>query len=575
MTFRFLWADYQLKTLRTCYERDVPDTLKGLPKTLDGTYENILNSIPEMKQKYAHCMFQWLTVSSRPLSVQELAEVISFNFDAEASGIPKFEPSWRESNAELAVRSACRTLVNIINIKGKKVVQLSHASVREYLMSDRIAKATHPDMLRAPPAPALSYNFQVLLKPAHTLLAKASLSVLLQLDRSIDKIKIQDFPLAQYAAEYWDDHARFEGVSSDVRDGMDCLFDKNKPHFAAWIWLYDVASSWRHDDLSPHPTQPNADPLYYAVLLGFSDLAEDLLDAHPQDVNATGGWDGDETPLHAALYEGQPNLALLLLGRGADVEYLSRHGQTAVYVASSRGYAEVVQSLINYGAKPDVECNDQDAHLGDVMWTPLLVASKKGRLETAMMLLEYGADVNYQDNNGMSPLHLAARRPSDDLALLLLNYGANPNALDTSGNTPLHDASSHGHLPAIQLLFDYGANVDAPNELGWTPLQKAAEEGHHEVVELLLGHGANVNAQTGDTALQLAAFYGRLQVVEVLLRSGADPHAPTNEGETPLQLASKGKHTEIVRLLSKYTGESVQDPQPMEIDSTGQGFGGD
>ena len=521
-------------------------------------------------------MFQWLIVSSRLLSVQELAEVILFDFDAEASGVPKFERSWRESNAELAVRSACRTLVNIIDIRGEKVVQLTHASVREYLMSDRIAKGTLPDMSRVPPTPALSYNFQVLLEPAHTLLARASLGVLLQLDSSIDKTKIQDFPLSQYAAEHWDDHARFEGVSSNFLDALECLFDKNKPHFAAWIWLYDVENSRGHDNLSPHPTQPEAVPLYYAVLLGFSDLAERLLRAHPQDVNAGGGW--NETPLHVALYEGHPNLALLLLEHDADVEYWSRHGQTAIYMASSRGYAEVVKSLINYGAEllVNAECNDQDEYLGNVTWTPLHVASKNGRLETATTLLAYGADVNYEDISGKSPLHIAMRHPSDELILLLLNYDANPNTQDILCDTPLHDASSYGHLSAIQLLLDYGANVDSPNESGWTSLQKSAKEGHQEVVRLLLDRGADANAQTGRTALQLAAFYGHLQVAEVLLRSGADPHARTNEGETPLQLASKWSgHTDIVRLLSKYTGESVEDSQSMEINSAGRDLGGD
>ncbi len=62
----------------------------------------------------------------------------------------------------------------------------------------------------------------------------------LQLNYSIDETKIQNFPLAWYSAEHWVNHARIEGVSSDIRDGLDCLFDKNKPHLAAWTWLNDV-----------------------------------------------------------------------------------------------------------------------------------------------------------------------------------------------------------------------------------------------------------------------------------------------------------------------------------------------
>jgi len=115
-------------------------------------------------------------------------------------------------------------------------------------------------------------------------------------------------------------------VSSDIRDGLDCLFDKNKPHLAVWIWLYDVEICHGRDWLSPHLTQPNAVPLYHAVLCGLRDLAERLLDAHPQDVIARGGV--HETPLHAAVDRGHLGIFLLLLDRGASIESRDSQRQT-------------------------------------------------------------------------------------------------------------------------------------------------------------------------------------------------------------------------------------------------------
>ena len=58
--------------------------------------------------------------------------------------------------------------------------------------------------------------------PAHALLARACLGVLFQLNYSIDVMKIQNFPLAWYSAENLVNHARIEGMSSDIRDGLDC-----------------------------------------------------------------------------------------------------------------------------------------------------------------------------------------------------------------------------------------------------------------------------------------------------------------------------------------------------------------
>jgi len=334
------------------------------------------------------------------------------------------------------VLSACSTLVAVVNVDGKEVVQFSHFSVREYLTSSRIADS-----------PPISH-FHILLKPAHTLLAKTCLSILLQLDYSINKTKIRNFPLAWYAAEHWLDHARFEDVSSDVLDAMDCLFDKNKPHFAAWLWLYDVGEcrrQWslsrrRQGSLSRHPIQPDTVPLYYAVMFGFRGLAQRLLDAHPRDVNARGGDHG--TPLHAAVHKEDLDLVALLLERGADMESRDLQDQTALYVASSRGYVEVVRSLIDRGADLNVECGDKENGERKAKWTPLHVASKNGRLEVARLLLGHGTDVNYQANRGRSALHIASRHASNNKVVQsLVDHGANSCEFDFQGETALHVAS--------------------------------------------------------------------------------------------------------------------------------------
>ena len=532
----------QVETLRRCFPPSIRRILHELPKTLDETYERILMEIDKEKQPYANRLFQCLAISIRPLRVEELAEVFAILPNAEST--PGFNIGWRPEDPEAFILSACSTLVSLIDVWGGKVVQFSHFSVRDYLTSARIADSTPVS------------HFHILPTPAHTLLATACLGVLLQLDYSIDRTKIHNFPLASYAAEHWVDHARFKGVSPVIQDGMDSLFDRNKPHLAAWIWLYDVEHSQRRVDLSPRPPPPDAVPLYYAALCGFLDLVERLLDTRPHDINARGGY--HVVPLLAALNKEHLNIALLLLERGADMEFRGRQTQNALYVASSRGYTEAVQSLIDHGADLNVRCGDTDEQRS-VKWTPLLVASKNGRLDISRVLLKHGADVNYQDDFGKSPLHVASRLASNDLARLLLNHGANLNALDASGETALHDASSNRQLAVAKLLLEYGANVDARRRVGWSLLHEAALDGHLEAVQLLLDHGADANARMKNrwTALHLAAFNGQLEVVEVLLERGADPHARTEGGETPFQLASVRDFTQIMRLLSDCTGERV------------------
>ena len=574
---RFRWVHCQIETLRRCFPPSIRRILGELPETLDKTYERTLLEIDAEKRTYAHRLFQCLVISIRPLYVEELSEL--FAVVPETESTPELNIGWRPEDPAEFILSACSTLVTVVDADAhddKKAVQFSHFSVREYLTSDRIVNS----------APVS--HFHILPRPAHTLLARACLSVLLQLDHAADQTNIQSFPLARYAAKHWVDHAQFEDISSDIRDGMDRLFERDKPHFAAWVRVYDVDGydAWNSEDedgndgkfdikdITPtYPKRPHAVPLYYATLCGFRDLAERLLASYPQDLNDQGGVRG--APFNAALHNGHLNTALLLLGHGADGESGGKACQTGLYLASSRGYAEIVRTLIDRGADLSAQCDDRDDDReAMVKWTPLHVASKNGRLEIARMLLEDGANVNYQGDRCRRPLNIASFCGYTDLVQLLLDHGADPNASDGLGEIALHWASFKGPFEIVKLLLKRGANVDVPcrddaGMTGLTPLLCAAAGGQPEIVELLLDYGADVKVKTEEgtgvswTALHLAVYYEHPQVVKVLLECGADPHALTKEGETPFQLAKSSRwdgpdaiRAQIMNLLSERTGES-------------------
>jgi hypothetical protein len=205
-------------------------------------------------------------VSIRPLRVEELAEILAVRFDKASP--PTFNTAWRPESAEEAVMSACSSLIAVVDKEGSQIVQFSHFSVKEYLTSERLATAEG----------RLSY-YHILPEPAHTIIAHAGLSVLLQLDDKIDKDTIGHFPLASYAAQHWVNHAQFGNVSSHIQEVMKSLFYSEKLHFAAWIWLYDIDRYWMEPMSEKHPTRPKAVPLYYASLCGFRGLVEHLIAA--------------------------------------------------------------------------------------------------------------------------------------------------------------------------------------------------------------------------------------------------------------------------------------------------------
>jgi Ankyrin repeats (3 copies)/Ankyrin repeats (many copies)/Ankyrin repeat len=411
--------------------------LNELPITLDDTYVRTLQCIPEEEWQHAHRLFQCLIVAIRPLRVEELAELFAIQFDSEVG--PKLIEGWRPEDPEDALLCACSSLIAIVDVGDSKIVQFSHFSVKEFLTSDRLAESNVGDIS----------HYHIPLEPAHTLLTKACLTVLLQLDDKTDKKRLGTFPLAFYAAQHWVDHAKFDNVVSQIGEAMECLFDPTKPHLAAWTWIHDRDRGTKRSmaDLSEHRSPRNPTPLYYAALCGFVRLTKHLITAHTEDVNAKCGRRG--TPLHGACRGGQLECARLLLENGADV---------------------------------DVRDDDEEAALH--------LASEVGRLEVVQLLLHHNADVNAKGNVGWTALHNASHRGYTEVAQLVLEHGADVNAQTTYARTPLTLASGSGRLDVVRLLLGHGANVHMRGDGNQTPFQRATDRGHHDIAQLLLEHGA-------------------------------------------------------------------------------------
>jgi hypothetical protein len=184
--------------------------LDELPSTLDATYDRTLEDIADTNWKFALRLFQCITVASRPLRAEELAEFLAFDF--EAGQIPKFQGGWRLPAPVEAVLSTCSSLIVIVKASNSEVVQFTHFSVKEFLTSGHIALAKE----------RIS-RFQVRMAPAHTMVAQACLGTLLHLDETIRSDDLKDFPLIDYAADHWVDHAKFEDVSLSIHESVSDL----------------------------------------------------------------------------------------------------------------------------------------------------------------------------------------------------------------------------------------------------------------------------------------------------------------------------------------------------------------
>jgi hypothetical protein len=329
-------------------------------------------------------------VATRPLGVNELAEILALNFSETDNGIPVLNKDWRWDDERHGVLATCSSLIVVVEgsveyFEDSSVVQFAHFSVKEFLTSDRLANL-NPNISR----------FYIQLEPAHTVITQSCLAILLQSDH--DDGAESTSPLSKYAAQHWVDHAHFGNVSLRLEDGLRRLFDPAEPYFTAWLNSYDLDHEWTsflQDDFYSRQsgreqskfTSLGEDDaplcLYYAALCGVHNLTKYLITKYPQHVNATVG--RNKSPLAAALCNRHIPVAKLLHQHGAVVP-IGYKGRTLLHAASADGLVDVAQWLLNIGADANAQ---EDNHS-----TPLHFAAANGRLEMVQILLGHGVDVN-------------------------------------------------------------------------------------------------------------------------------------------------------------------------------------
>jgi hypothetical protein len=159
-----------------------------------GPYSSALSS---------HCLLQCLTVAGHPLCIAELVEILAIDFGtAMCRGISRLNINWQLEDQQHAVLLTCSSLITVVEQEGTQVVLFSHFSVKEFLTLLQLA-CSNLDIS----------CFHIPFEPAHTILVKACLGVLLQLDDRINTYNVHaNYPLALYATEHWIDHAQFGNV---------------------------------------------------------------------------------------------------------------------------------------------------------------------------------------------------------------------------------------------------------------------------------------------------------------------------------------------------------------------------
>lgn len=533
-------------------EPDVRARLGKLPQTLENTYAEIYDRVMSEKgsgPQLAKRALMWVMCSCRPFSPNELAAVVSLQ-----------TPGFTTYELDMDVLfGLCHNL--LAYDRQLNVVRFAHLSVREFF------EKNHFNMV-----------------DINSMAAEFCLSILTnQVGGVADwgpTSSQYSNPVMEYAVLYWPTHAQL-ALDQQTNLKLQGLVEGVLKSFsAAWYRAAKIIL-----DSKPY-AEASKIPLYHDIShLGFDPLP-------PLSV--------------ASLFGFGEKIEHLWKSETWNVNHRNDHGESALYLASWRGYDWIVAILLARGASVRAS--------GGIYGNVLQAAAYGGHERVVTMLLESGADVNARGGFHQSALQAAAARGNETVLKILLARGARVNAQGGSYGNALQAAAYGGHEKAVRILLRWGANMDAENgsdriilkevtageyEMepviipenfmsanddevpSRTELEAAAAGGNAKLVETLLKdpdgeeliYGdtiriatelgdqkvmavlpedkADVDSQAGSSraALQAVTAKGREKTVEVLLISGADPNSHDDNCRNILQSGAYGGNEGVVSML--------------------------
>lgn len=284
-------------------------------------------------------------------------------------------------------------------------------------------------------------------------------------------------------------------------------------------------------------------PAFYCVENGNLTILNNLDSAGKSKVDPNAVDNSGMSLLHCAVLKKQEGIITYLLKVRACTPrtQIEKSGASPLYDAARMGTYDMVKSLVNYGADPNVATK---AGL-----TPLHQAAARGNLDMVKDLVQAGAEVNAVAENGRTPIFYAAERGKASTVNFLLEKKAEVNLADKNGITPLHCAASSGNVALVKFLVSKKANFAATANDGTTVLIAGAK--YPEIVKFLADKMPNVNGvdKDGNSVLHLCAATADEETIRKLLYYSAKEDLPNKKGETPILFAARAGNVEMVKRL--------------------------
>jgi ankyrin repeat protein len=275
--------------------------------------------------------------------------------------------------------------------------------------------------------------------------------------------------------------------------------------------------------------------------------------ANPNSKDARG-----DSALDAAAVQGNADLVVLLLDKGAEVNTPTRGGITALMMAAAGGRIVKTDARgeVDYGQEGFFDVlSARGGHRLD------MDAKQRTRDDPGVAalkaLLAHGAQVNAQAQDGKTALWWAVRTQDITKVRLLLDAHTDPNIPDKETGPALGLAVFKKQPEIVQALLRHHADPNRLDPHGQTPLAKAIYWHHRDIADLLLAGGADINKSAADLNAQGLMAPPLLQAIRAKNAEGTryllEHHADVNQrdayGGTALGSAIRNDDLPLVKRL--------------------------
>jgi len=245
-----------------------------------------------------------------------------------------------------------------------------------------------------------------------------------------------------------------------------------------------------------------------------------------------------------------------MLGKnGNPVNKLTHDGRTYIFWAAYRNNLEIMEYLLENGAKADVK----DSHGYNV----INFAARGGQTNTALydFLLAHNADINDTTSNGANALLLVTPSVTDYKTFEYFNEkGLALKSTDNDGNGLFDYAARGGNVAMLKKLISEGLPYKTLNRKGGNAILMASEgvdtfKNGLATFAYLEGLGLVPNTTDSDGRNPLHAIANKsddLSIFKYFIEKGVAVNAQDKGGDSPFMNAANSNELKIVAFLSDY-----------------------